>query len=71
MCTISQNGQNKNVQSNNKSTGIKNIYLKKDGRYQFDKTINNIRHCKYFKTLEDVIEYKNNYIKLQENEFII
>jgi len=71
MCTRTQNNQNKNVHSNNKSTGIKNIYLKKDGTYQFDKTINGIRHSKTFKTLEDAVEYKENYIEEQHNEFII
>ena len=70
MCTRSQNTQNTKTFCSNKSTGIKNINLTKNGLYQFNKTINVIRHCKYFKTLEEAIEYKNNFIKLQENEFI-
>ncbi len=71
MCTFSQNQQNKKENTNNKSSGIKNIYLRKDGRINFSKSINGIIHHKYFKTLEEAIEYKNNYIKLQDNEFII
>ena len=70
MVTRSQNGQNKNVYSNNKS-GIKNINLRKDGYYFFQKTINGILHHKTFKTLEIALEYKNNYIKNQNNEFIV
>ena len=43
MCTRSQNTQNTKVQSNNKSTGIKNIYLIKIGKYRFQKNINGIQ----------------------------
>ena len=71
MCTKSQNTQNTKTHSNNKSTGIKNISLLKNGFYVFNKNINGVHHQKCFKTLENAIEYKNNYIKNQNNEFIL
>jgi len=61
--TISENGQNTDKLSTN-TTGYKNItYHKRDERYQYGKTINKIYHTKYFKTLEEAIEYKKEYEK--------
>ena len=61
--THSENNQNKGVQKNNK-LGIKNIsYDKSRDRYKYEKVIEGVRHRKYFKTLEEAIEYKTNYEK--------
>ena len=43
---------------NNKSTEIKNIYMTKYG-YRFMKTIKGKTHAKWFKTLEEAIQYKD------------
>lgn len=48
---------------NNKSTTIKNISKNKDG-YQFEKMVKGKKHYKWFKTLEETIEYKNQYLNL-------
>jgi hypothetical protein len=59
--TRSENGQNQIVHRNSK-TQIKNIsYLCKQKLYQYTKKINKQKHSKYFKTLEEAIEYKKNY----------
>ena len=71
MCTGSQNTQNTKVRIDNKSTGIKNISLSKNGYYRFIKSIDGIGHQQTFKTLEDAIEYKNNYLKNQNNKYIL
>lgn len=60
--TDSENQQNKGVYKNNKSTGIKNIsYDKRKDTYIYVKAIGGLRHQKWFKTLEEAIEYKNQY----------
>ena len=46
---------------NNKSTGIKNITKTKYG-YVFEKTTKGITHRKFFKTLEEAIQYKEQYL---------
>jgi hypothetical protein len=59
--TISENGQNRGVQKNNK-VGIKNIcYDKINDTYKYEKKINNKIHKKTFKTLEEAIAYKEDY----------
>ena len=59
--TRSENGQNTGVSKNNK-LGIKNIYyVKRNDRYSYEKVIEGVRHQKYFKTLEEAIEYKEEY----------
>lgn len=59
--TDSENQQNRNVSHNNK-LGIKNIcYDKSHNRYLYDKIMNGVRHQKYFKTLEEAIDYKNQF----------
>jgi len=58
--SVSENGQNRGVQKNNKSTGIKNISYQTNG-YIYHKKINGQRHTKWFKTLEEAIEYKNKF----------
>ena len=61
--TKSENDQNTGVQKNNK-LGIKNIsYNKSNDRYKYEKMIEGVTHQKYFKTLEEAIEYKTNYEK--------
>ena len=63
--TRSENCQNiKQPQCDNK-LGEKNISIKKDKGYiyyYFQKKINGVKHYKSFKTLEDAISYKNNYL---------
>jgi len=59
--THSENSQNRGVQQNNK-LGIKNIdYDKTQDRYRYQKEIRGEKHSKYFKTLEEAIEYKEEY----------
>ena len=58
--THSENSQNRIVQKNNKTTGIKNISSYKYG-YQYSKMFNKVYHQKYFKTLEEAEEYKKDY----------
>tara|TARA_R110000803_G_scaffold142168_1_gene208517 strand:+ start:415 stop:861 length:447 start_codon:yes stop_codon:yes gene_type:complete len=61
--TISENGQNTGVRKNNKLR-IKNIcYHKRMNRYVYKKIIRGIKHVKYFKTLEEAVEYKKEYEK--------
>jgi len=61
--TPSENSQNVGVSCNNK-LGIKNIcYDKRDNRYRFTKRIRGKMFSKYFKTLEEAIEYKKQYLK--------
>ena len=43
------------------TSGVKNIYYHKQWHgWVYIKTINKIRHTKYFKTFEEAVEYKNN-----------
>ncbi len=59
--TRSENMQNMDVLKNNK-LGIKNIsYMKTRKRYRFQKQIRGKNHYKYFKTLEEAIDYKKDY----------
>jgi len=61
--TPSENNQNTGVSCNNK-LGIKNIcYDKSQDRYAFEKTIRGEEIRKYFKTLEEAIEFKKHYLK--------
>ena len=56
--THSENGQNKGKQANNKS-GYKNIcYDKANDRWKFNKSINNKKYNKYFRTKIDILCYK-------------
>ena len=63
--TQSENQQNiKQCRCTNK-LGIKNIYItKKNGKeyYKFQKKINGNNHQRYFKTFEEAIEYRENYV---------
>ena len=56
----SQNCQNKGEHKKNTS-GHKYIRKYRKG-WMFKKTINGVRHDKYFKTLEEAIEYKKEYL---------
>jgi hypothetical protein len=59
----SENSQNRGASKNNK-IGIKNIsYDKPNDRYEFHKMIRGQKHRKWFKTLEEAVEYKKNYEK--------
>ena len=59
--THSENQQNRGVQKNNK-LGIKNIsYDKGMNRYKYNKMFNKVCDRKYFKTLEEAVEYKKIY----------
>ena len=64
LCKVCNNhdvyNDNPKAQSDNKSTGIKNItiYCKRYPLYRVRKIIRGVNHIKYFKTLELAIEYK-------------
>jgi hypothetical protein len=59
--TFSMNCQNTTVRKTNKLK-IKNIsYCKTKNGYVFSKSIRGIKHQKRFKTLEEAIEYKQNF----------
>jgi len=59
-----ENQQNVGVQKNNK-LGIKHISINKlRGTYVFQIMRNGVRHYKYFKTLEEAEEYKNQYLMM-------
>jgi len=61
--TSSENSQNIEVHCDNK-LGIQYIsYNKSMNRYQFKKTIRGKRIQKYFKTLDEAIEFKKQYLK--------
>jgi hypothetical protein len=60
----SMNQQNKGLFKTNK-LGISNICQRKDD-YQFKIVRNGKRHQKYFKTLEDAIKYKEEYLNQLE-----
>ena len=54
-----ENQQNVGMRCDN-TTGIKNICKSKNG-YKYEKMINTKKHQKWFKTLEETIEYKEEY----------
>ena len=69
-CNHSQNSQNRCCQIDSKSQ-IKNIfYDKSQNRFQFKKIYKGERYYKYFKTLEEAIEYKENFLKNLDDVFI-
>jgi len=57
--TRCENNQNKGVYKNNTS-GTKNIYTHLNG-YRYIKIMNKKTHTKYFRTLEEAIQYKEEY----------
>jgi hypothetical protein len=59
-CDRSMNQQNTGLRKDNQLQ-IKNISPQKGG-YTFQKTANGKRHCKWFKTLEEAIKYKEEYL---------
>ena len=60
--TKRENCENRPINKNNKC-GHKNIcYDEKNKRYHFYKKIKGIKYDKYFKNLEDAIQYKNDFI---------
>ena len=70
MVTKSQNQQNTKCRTNNKLK-IKNIfYNKARNKYEFKKIINGKNHRKHFETLEEAVEYKDDFIKKQNNAYI-
>jgi len=56
-----ENCQNKGIYKTNTS-GEANITKTKFDTYLFRKTINNETHCKSFKTLEEAVIYRDNYL---------
>jgi hypothetical protein len=60
--TQSENQQNTGIRCDS-TTGIKNIRPHTQGGYMYEKRINKKNHCKYFKTLEEAIQYKEEYEK--------
>ena len=59
--TRSENNQNTGIRKDNTS-GIKNIsYDNKYNRYNYKKIFRGVRIDKYFKTLEEAIQFKNEY----------
>jgi len=61
-CNHSENTINTNVYNSNK-LGIKNIFYNQIHKYYvFAIRRNNINHTKYFKTLEECIEYRDEYL---------
>ena len=68
-CNSGDNNQNRKVMKNNK-LGIKNIcYHKKYNRYKFQKIVKGKRIEKYFKTLEEAIDFKEKWYANNFNEF--
>jgi len=64
----SMNGLNK-IKRKDNSTGYKNIIFNKTkNTYKTDITRNNIRLQKNFKTLEEAIDYRDNFLLLQQQE---
>ena len=62
--TYSENNHNRGVSKNNK-LGIKNIsYHKSKDIYRYQKMIRGVKHQKYFKTIEEAIEYKEEFEKI-------
>jgi len=57
----SENGINSGV-SKNKKLNHKHIYETKFNTYEFSIRRQNIKHSKTFKTLEECIEYRDNYL---------
>jgi len=58
--THSENSQNYDVTNRNK-LNEKNICIKKEIYYHFQKVINGIKYEKRFETLEEAIEYRDNF----------
>jgi len=48
-------------QKDNNTSGIPNISLEKNGSWRYRRMINKKKHCKYFKTKQEAIEYKKAY----------
>ena len=68
--TYSENSQNVKQPSRNNKLGEKNICIRNDNGniyYVFQKEINGINHKKLFKTLEEAIDYRDNYLFENQN----
>ena len=68
--TICENNQNTGIRCDN-TIGIKNICPHTNGGYRYVKIFNNKKHAKYFKTLEEAIQYKEEYEKSFTNPIIL
>jgi len=70
-CTYQQNSQNRRVNGNNK-LGIKNIFKENLSyeRFRFKKIINGKSTTKYFKTLQEALDYKSKFYKEHNGEFM-
>jgi len=60
--TYSENGQNRTISTNNISCHKYISFNKKCNNWRFKKIINGKGFQKYFKTLEEAIEYKNEFL---------
>ncbi len=65
--THAENNQNVSIHKNNKLKE-QNICMNEKNLYRFEKMINGVTHSKYFKTLEEAIEYRDNYITNTETD---
>ena len=60
--TNAENNQNTSIHKDNK---LKEQYICQNGKYfMFHKTINSATHRKYFKILNEAIEYRDNYLSI-------
>jgi len=60
--TITENNQNQSVYKTNKLKEQYICYRKSQNNFVFAIIRNKIKHVKYFKTLEEAINYRNNYL---------
>ena len=61
--TPEENNSNKSLSKNNK-LGHQNISYDNINKFRFTITRKGLTHQKYFKTLEDALDYKNNYLSI-------
>jgi len=64
-CSYATNNQNIGLRKDNK-LGIKNISKCQNVGYQFQKTVDGKSHVKWFKTLEEAIKYKEEYLRASQ-----
>ena len=63
LCSSCNKGNSLDLHCNkDNKLGIKNISKTKEGSYKFQKVTKGKRHSKYFTTLEEAIEYKEQYL---------
>ena len=67
-CCNSDNLSNIKIQKNNK-LGLKNITKTKWNTYRFQLMKNKIKYSKYFKNLQDAIDYRDKFVLEKCGEF--